>query len=310
MRAVTADAFGPPEVLHLQEVDTPEPGPSQIRIAVEAAAVNQVDIATRAGLLHDAGLHEPPPVRFGWDVCGTVEAVGSNVRRLAVGQRVIGLSDRLSAPTKTHADQVILDEQATAAIPETLHPAVASALPLAGLTAMQALDRLGLSPGQSVLVTGAAGAVGSLVVQLARMSSLRVFGAGRVSDETLIRNLGADYFVEAGPTTAESVRTLSPSGVDGAIDAAGLNNISLDAVRSSGAHMSLSVLARPAPLRSVRSESIAVVADWKQLIVLASLLDSGTIRVEVAEELDLHDVQKAHELVAAGGLRGRIVLRA
>jgi NADPH2:quinone reductase len=309
MRAVVAEAFGPAEVLHLVDVDTPEPESSQVLVVVEATAVNQVDIATRMGLLHDAGLHGSPPVRFGWDVCGRVDAVGTDVRRVRVGQRVIGLSDRLSATSKTHAEAVVLDEDAVSAVPNDLDPDVCATLPLAGLTAMQALDQLNLSPGQSVLVTGAGGAVGSLAVQLACLNGLNVIGSGRASDEDLVRGFGADVFIEAGPGVSDAVREITSSGVDGALDTAGLINLSLDAVRSGGSHVSLAVLDRPAPLRRVRSESIAVAASWKQLTVLASLAHTGNIRVSIAKVLELEDVQKSHELVAAGGLHGRVVLR-
>jgi NADPH:quinone reductase len=309
MREVIAQAFGQPDVLHVVDVNMPEPGSSQVRITVEAAAVNQVDIATRMGLLHDAGLHGDPPVHLGWDVCGLVDAVGSEVHRIRVGQRVIGLSDRLSASSKTHAEAVVLDEDAVAAVPMSLDPVVGACLPLVGLTAFQALNQLDLSFGQSILVTGAGGAVGSLAVQLARMNGLHVIGSGRRNEENLVRDLGAHVFVESGSGTVEAVRGLTRSGVDGAIDAANLFNLSLDAVRSGGAHISLVVLNHPAPLRRVRSESLAVAADWKQLTVLASLADLGAIRVSIKEELELQNVQRAHQLVSAGGLGGRIVLR-
>jgi NADPH:quinone reductase len=309
MRTVIAEAFGSSEVLHLVDVDIPQPGPFQVRIAVEAAAVNQVDIVTRSGLLHDAGLHGDPPVRFGWDVCGRVDAVGTDVHRIGVGQRVIGLSDRLSAPSKTHAEAVVLDESAAAVVPSGLDPVVGASLPLAGLTAMEALDQLDLSSGQSVLITGAGGAVGSLAVQLACMNGLRVIGAGRAADEAQVRGFGADVFLGAGSGTADAVRKVISVGVDGALDAAGLGAISLDAVRSGGAHVSLAVLNRPAPLRHVRSDSIAVAADWRQLAVLASLADTCALRVAIAEELELKYVQRAHDLVAGGGLHGRVVLR-
>ncbi len=308
MRAVVADTFGGPEVLRVAEVDVPEPGPLQVRIAVDAAAVNPVDVVTRAGILNDAGLHEGLPLRFGWDVIGRVDAVGPGVRRLRVGQTVVGLSDRLSAPSKTHADRVVLDESAVAAAPPDLPVPVGAALPLAGLTAVQALDLLDLAAGQSLLVTGAGGAVGSVAMQLARLRGLRVVAAGRSADAAAALALGADAFVDAARDLPEAVRRLVPGGVDGALDAAGLATASLDAVRTGGAHLSLNVLARPAPLRHIRSESLAVAADWEQLTVLAMLAATGVLEVAVVEELGIDDVQKAHELLGAGGVRGRIIL--
>ena len=313
MRAVVAETFGGPEVLQVAELDVPQPAPLQVRIAVDAAAVNPVDVVTRAGILHDAGLHdaglhEGLPLRFGWDVIGRVDAVGAGVRRLRVGQSVIGLSDRLSARSKTHADCVVLDESAVAAAPPDLPVPVGAALPLAGLTAVQVLNMLGLVAGQSLLVTGAAGAVGSLAVQLARLRGLRVVAAGRSADATTALGLGADEFVDAARDMPEAVRRLVPGGVDGALDAAGLATASLDAVRTGGAHLSLNVLTRPAPLRHIRSASLAVAADWEQLTVLAMLAATGVLQVAVVEELGLGDVQKAHEMLGAGGVRGRIIV--
>ncbi len=308
MRAVVADGYGGPEVLRLAEVDVPDPGPAQVRIEVDAAAVNPVDVVTRAGILHRAGLHDGLPLRFGWDVIGRVVAVGADVRRLREGQRVIGLSDRLSASSKTHADLVVLDENAVAAIPADLPTAAGAGLPLAGLTATQALDILDLTAGNSLLVTGAGGAVGSIAVQLARLRGLRVVAVGRPSDESPATARGADVFVESGSHLGDTVRAVVPGGVDGAVDAAGLGIAALDAVRTGGGHVSLNVLVRPAPLRGVRSVSLAVAADWEQLTVLGMLATTGALTVAVAEELALDDVEKAHELLGAGGFRGRVVL--
>ena len=125
----------------------PEPGPGQVRIAVEAAAVNPVDIATRAGILAGAGLMVPGAVTaLGWDVAGTVDAVGPGARSFAAGDRVIGLQDRLTAPGGAQAGYVVLDESAVAPAPRRATPAEASTLPLNGLTASQSLDLLALEP--------------------------------------------------------------------------------------------------------------------------------------------------------------------
>jgi NADPH:quinone reductase-like Zn-dependent oxidoreductase len=309
MRAVLADAFGGPEVLELLDIDVPEPGPGQVRIAVEAAAVNPVDLATRQGLIHESGMLDGPPVRFGWDVAGRVDAMGIGVRRLRIGQPVIGLSDRLAAPGKTHADAVVLEEAAVAAVSGDLESPVAATLPLAGLTALQALDLLDLHPGQSILVTGVGGAVGSLTLQLARLRGLRVIAAGRARDATRASSLGADAFLESSPRLAEAVRGVVGGGVDGAVDSARLNNASLDSVRPRGAHVSLAVLQRPAPLRGIRSVSVAVAANWEQLALLGSLAATGALQVEIAETMGLPEARKAHELLATGGIRGRVVLQ-
>ncbi|TMR27871.1 alcohol dehydrogenase catalytic domain-containing protein, partial [Nonomuraea zeae] len=158
MRAVVIRSFGGPEVLEVTEVPVPVPGPGQVLIRVEAATVNPVDVATRSGALAEAGLLPPRDViGLGWDVAGVVEATGPGVAGLASGDRVIGLSDRLDVPLGAQAEYVVLDADAVTRAPAGVTPAEAATLPLNGLTAVQALDRLDLARGGTLLVTGAAG---------------------------------------------------------------------------------------------------------------------------------------------------------
>lgn len=309
MRSVRVTSFGGTDSLRIVERPVPEPGVGQVRVRVRSAAVNPVDLVTRAGVLRQAGLHGPAPVGLGWDVCGTVDAVGAGTRRIRVGQPVIGLSDRLQCQHKTHADAVILAESAVAAIPHDLDPDVAAALPLAGSTALQALEALNLPAGATVLVTGAAGAVGSLTVQLAKLHGLRVLASARARHENRLRGLGCDIFVPTADRLADDVRRQVPGGVDGAVDAAQLGIRSLDAVRNQGAHVSLNVT-QPAPaLRGIRSVSVAVHANWQHLTLLATLAATQSLQVSIAEIIPLHEVARAHERLAAGGLTGRIILR-
>jgi NADPH:quinone reductase-like Zn-dependent oxidoreductase len=285
----------------------PEPDAGQVRIAVERVAVNPVDLVTRAGILSAAGLHGEPPVRLGWDVAGVVEAVGANVRRLRVGDRVVGLSDRITAASKTYADAVVLDEQNVSSIPSELGFDRAAAVPLAGLTAMQALSRADLAAGQSLLITGVGGAVGGLAAQLALFDGVRVVAAGRPRDEAVAKSLGVEEFVVADDDLAEAVRRVVPGGVDAALDAATIHGPVLDAVRNGGIHISLVVLERPAPLRAVTTASIAVRADWQQLSVLASLAASGALQISIVEQFDLDRVRDAHA-AAEQVTGGRVLL--
>ena len=196
MRAVRARGFGGVEVLEVAEVAVPAAGPGQVRIRVEAATVNPVDLATRSGALTEAGLlPERDLVGLGWDVAGVIAEVGAGVSGFAMGDRVVGLSDRLDVTLGTQADQVVLDATAVARAPAGVPAVAAATLPLNGLTAVQALDRLGLGEGQSLLVTGAAGAVGGFAVQLAAGRGLRVAAVAGEDDEELVRAMGAEWFV-------------------------------------------------------------------------------------------------------------------
>ena len=174
MKAVVIRRFGGPEVLEVAELDAPEPMAGQVRIHVQAAAVNPVDIATRAGRLTDAGLAPAAgQIGIGWDLAGVIDALGPGVDRFRDGDPVIAMRDLLSAPVGAQAEYVVLDADAVAAAPRSVSPLEAATVPLNGLTAAQALDLLALDAGQWLLVTGAAGAVGGFALELASLRGLR-----------------------------------------------------------------------------------------------------------------------------------------
>ncbi|MEO3784035.1 NADP-dependent oxidoreductase [Actinocorallia sp. B10E7] len=310
MRAVVIRSFGGPEVIEIADVATPEPGPGQVRIRMEAAAVNPVDLVTRGGLLAEAGLMEARDViGLGWDVAGVIDAVGPGTAGYRPGDRVIGLSDRLDVPLGTHADQVVLDAAAVAPAPAGVTAARAATLPLNGLTALQALDFLGLPPGGTLLVTGAAGGVGGFAAELAARRSLRVVALAGPADEGLVRGLGATWFVpRTTPDLAAAVRALVPGGVDGALDAAGLGVRALPAVRNRGAFASVVGGTAPVPLRATRVAGIWINADARGLAELSALAAAGDLTLRVAETLPLDKAAHAHARLAEGGLRGRLVL--
>ncbi|MEV5329593.1 NADP-dependent oxidoreductase [Nonomuraea sp. NPDC052634] len=309
MRAVVVRSFGGPEVLEVAEVPVPVAGEGQVRIRVEAATVNPVDLATRSGALAEAGLMSARDVvGLGWDVAGTVEEVGPGVTGIEPGDRVIGLSDRLDVPLGAQADQVVLDADAVTATPAGVSPVQAATLPLNGLTAAQALDGLGLSPGQTLLVTGAAGAVGGFATQLAAARGIRVIAVAGAGDEPLVRELGADLFVPRTARLGEAVRALVPGGVHAALDAALTGAAALDAVRSHGAFAALVAGAAPPPLRGVRVFTHWIYADGARLAELAALVEAGSLTLRVAGTLPLEQVAAAHKRLAEGGLRGRLVL--
>ncbi|MBD0672953.1 NADP-dependent oxidoreductase [Streptomyces sp. CBMA156] len=310
MRAVVVREFGGPEVMELVEVPLPQPGRGQVRVRVAAAAVNPVDAVTRSGLLAGAGLMAPRAVTgLGWDVAGTVEAVGPGVTELAPGQRVVGLHDRLDTDLGTYAEHVVLDAGTLAPAPAGAGFAQAATLPLNGLTADQALDLLGLPAGSTVLVTGAAGAVGGFVVELAALRGLRVVALAGPDDEQLVRGLGAEWFVpRTAPDLAAAVRELVPGGVDGAVDAALLGVRALGAVRGRGAFVAVAAGSAPPALRGIRVTNVWITADGPALTRLSALAADGRLTLRVADTLPLEQAADAHRRQEAGGLRGRLVL--
>lgn len=309
MRAVVVRAVGGPEALEVVDVPEPVPGIGQVRVRVEAAAVNPVDAATRSGDLIAAGLMSPrDAIGIGWDVAGRIDEVGAGVSAFAPGHRVIGVRDRLDLSLGTYAEHVVLDTGAVTAAPSGLSPVEAATVPLNGLTALQALDLLDPDPGTTLLVTGAAGAVGGFAVELATLRGLRVVASAAAEDEAFVRSAGARWFVPRSSDLAEAVRDLVPGGVDAALDAAVVGLPALGAVRNRGAFVSVVGGAAPTPLRGITVHELWVAADPAALAELSSLAGTGRLTLRVAGTMPLHEAVRAHRRMAEGGLRGRLVL--
>ena len=309
MRIVITTQYGGPEVLEVVDVDTPDPEAGEVRIAVTAAGVNPIDLATRAGALRPI-IGEPFPLGFGWDVSGTVDAVGADVDHLSVGDAVVGLRDVFAGPTGTYASHVVLPATAVAPAPSGVDPVLAASFPLNTLTADQALDLLDLDRGSSVVVTGAAGGLGDYLVSLAARRGLRVIAVARAEDEADVRAAGASDFITRGVDLAGAVRSLIPEGADGLVDAAEISAPALGAVRDGGVFVSVTGPSTPEPTRGIRISTVHVQHDGTRLGELARGVQDGWLRLRVAETFPLEDVAKAHELAATPGLRGRVVLTA
>ncbi|MGV4988190.1 NADP-dependent oxidoreductase [Streptomyces sp. NRAIS4] len=294
MRAAVVRTFGGPESVEIAEVPVPEPGTRQVRIKVAAGALNPVDAAVRAGVFGGAG----KTLGLGWDVTGTVDAVGAPAA-WRVGDPVVALVPGVADPLGAHAEYVVVDADTVAGAPASVDAVHAGTLPLNGLTAVQALDLLDLAPGGRLLVTGAAGAVGGFAVQLAAHRGIEVTGHAREGDEELVRSLGAAHF------TADGVE---PGSVDAVLDAAVLGAPALAWVRDGGAFVAVRDGVLPEAERGVRLENVWVRADGAQLAGLARLVDEGVLTLRVAETYPLEEAAKAHARLAEGGVRGRVVL--
>ncbi|WP_229869625.1 NADP-dependent oxidoreductase [Streptomyces flaveolus] len=306
MRAVVARGYGGPQVLETVRVPLPEPGPGQVRIRVEAATVNPVDLVTRSGALVEAGLMAARErTGIGWDVAGVVDRLGAGVAALVPGQRVIGLRDLLDVSLGAYAEYLVLDATAVAPAPRDASATAAATLPLNGLTALQALDLLGLDAGDTVLVTGATGAVGGFAVELAVRRGLRVVAQAGSADEEFVRGLGAEWVVGRDASDlASDVRRLVPGGTDGALDTAGQGVRALAAVRTRGAFATVVGGSVPPPLRGIRVHQQWISADGAALAELAVM----GLTLRVAQILPLERAAEAHDRLAAGGVRGRLVL--
>ncbi|AWT44755.1 MULTISPECIES: NADP-dependent oxidoreductase [Streptomyces] len=292
MRAAVVRAFGGPEVVEVVEAELPEPAARQVRIKVAAAALNPVDAGVRSGVFGGAGKQ----IGLGWDVAGTVDATGV-ATAWNVGDEVVALDYGMVKPLGTHAEYVVVDTDAVAKAPASVDAVAAATLPLNALTAVQALDLLELTPGQTLLVTGAAGAVGGFAVQLAAHRGIAVTGLARETDEQLVRSLGAAGFTATGEGSYDAV-----------LDAAVLGEAALARVRDGGGYAGVIPQAQPASVRGVRTTAVEVSADGARLAELVRLVDEGVLTLRVAETFALDDAAKAHARLTEGGVRGRLVL--
>ncbi|MCD7444499.1 NADP-dependent oxidoreductase [Streptomyces lincolnensis] len=297
MRAVVVTAFGGPEVVEVVETAVPEPGAGQVRIKVAASALNPVDAGVRQGVFGGAGER----LGLGWDIAGTVDAVGDEVEGpWGAGDAVVALAVGPVKALGAHAEYVVVDSGAVAAAPRTVDMVHAATLPLNALAAEQALELLELAPGQSLLVTGASGAVGGFAIQLAARRGVSVTGLARAWDEEFVRSLGAADFMSGG--LGEGRR------FDAVLDAAVLGEAALEGVRDGGVYVGAIPGAYPASVRGVRTTAIGVIADGERLAELVRLVDEGVLTLRVAETYALDEASKAHARLAEGGVRGRLVL--
>jgi NADPH:quinone reductase-like Zn-dependent oxidoreductase len=308
MRAIRQETLGGPEVLELVEVPRPSPIPTEVLVRTVAAGVNPVDWKSRA---HGGFLGEPP-FTVGWDVAGVVEEVGYGVTRFTVGDRVFGMP-RFPREAAAYAEYVTSPSRQLARIPDDLGDVDAGALPLAGLTAWQALvETADVRPGQRVLVLAAAGGVGHLAVQIAKARGAYVLGTARAEKHPFLTDLGVD---EAIDYTSENVAERARD-VDVVLDAVGGDAASgaLRSVRDGGVVVTLSGTS-VGPLRElagdrVRVDGILVEPDRAGLEAIAELAAAGALRPHVSHTFPLADAARAHELGETGHTQGKLVLTA
>ena len=309
MRAISQDTLGGPEVLREVELDRPEAAMNQILVRVHAAGVNPSDWKhRRTGLF----LGEPPFV-LGWDASGVVEGVGAGVTLFKPGDEVFGMVP-YPYGAGTHAEYVVGPARAFTRKPEGIDHVQAGALPLAGLTAWQALvDTAGVSEGQRVLVHAAAGGVGHLAVQIAKARGAHVIGTASGHKHEFLHSLGADEAIDHWTTDlADSVRD-----VDVVLDAIGSDEQvtrSVPTLRSGGVLVTLWPVfnapdaRREAAARGIRLEGIGVEADHQGMREIAALAAEGKLRAAIAGVFPLEEAARAHEVGESGRATGKLVL--
>ncbi|MGN6243551.1 MAG: NADP-dependent oxidoreductase [Motilibacteraceae bacterium] len=305
MQAIAIDEYGSPDVMRPRELPDPKLGPDAVLVRVRAAGVNPVDAYIRAGYL-DGAFPTHFPLIPGWDVAGVVEQVGPSVTELSVGDEVFGYVRKDHVQNGTYAELVAAPIRTVARKPASLSMPEAAGVPLAGLTALQALRRVGVGSGDTVLVHAASGGVGSFAVQIAVAMGARAIGTASEGNHDYLRELGAEP-VAYGDGLVERVREIAGGTVDAAVDFAGADAIAA----------SVELVADPARIASVVDAQSVLAAgggyvfvrpDRDDLAELARLADDGKLSVHLSTTLPLAQAPEAHRLIESKHSRGKIVL--
>jgi len=309
MRAAGVTEFGGPEALHIVDVPEEHAGPGQVRLRVTAAAVNPTDTYMVLGSYAERDPVKTPPWVPGMDVAGIVDEVGEGVEHVAVGEAAMGVV----VPTGAHGgyrESLVLPADSVVRSPKSATDVEAATLPMNGLTARFSLDLMGLQPGQVLAVTGAAGAYGGYVVQLAKADGLTVVADASEADEQLVRDLGADVVVRRGDDVAARIREQFPDGVDGLADGSVQDALVLPAVRDGGAVATVRGYRGDGQrgLRMFPTLVRKVAQDRAALDRLRQQAEDGVLTLRVNRPLPAEEAAEAHRLLARGGVRGRLVL--
>ncbi|WP_230465431.1 NADP-dependent oxidoreductase [[Actinomadura] parvosata] len=308
MRAIVYRSFGEPEVLELADIPRPAPAPHEVLVRVKAAGVNPPDWKLRR-TPYPPDYAEPPLVP-GWDVSGVVEEVGAYVGRFKPGDEVFGMVN-FPLYGGAYAEYVVARPRQFASKPAGISHAQAAALPMAGLTVWQAFDDIAdVSPGQRVLVHAAAGGVGHLAVQVAKLRGAYVIGTARAAKHEFVLGLGADEMIDyTGTDFASAV-----SGVDLVVDIVGKDYParSLPLIRPGGALIAVAGVT-PEDVEAYAKAGVPqglliVEPDHAALASLAALVADGSLTVHVDRVFPLAEAAKAHALMESGDFVGKLVL--
>ncbi|KQR34233.1 NADP-dependent oxidoreductase [Curtobacterium sp. Leaf154] len=308
MQVVGVEQFGGPEALAVHEVPEPHAGAGSVRIQVQAFAVNPTDTGVRAGQ-RDSSQASPPYVP-GMDTAGVIDEVGPDVTGWEVGDEVMAIALPLSTHGGAYVQELVAPVGSFTRIPRGTSIEAASTVPMNGLTALQILSLAGLSRGDTLAVTGAAGLLGNYMVQLAVAAGLTVIADAAPADEALVRSLGPAHIVPRGDGFAAAVRALVPDGVDALADAAVQRGVVVDAVRDGGVFLDVRGWSGDGS-RGIRFEQVAVFSEYRSFDKLEQLrhaVEGGTVVPRVAEVLPASRAGEAHERLEGGGTRGRFVL--
>lgn len=313
MKAMAFKNFSPTPIEEM-EFPVPQPKPQEVQIKVAYAGVNPVDWKIWEGLLKDR-LPFSLPIIPGWDVSGTVSAVGSEVKHLKVGDVVMAYCRKPTIQWGTYAEYVTFIGNHVVKKPEKVAVSQAAAIPLASLTAWQAIvDAAHLKKGQKILIQAGAGGVGSYAIQIAKSLGAEVITTAREENHPYLKKLGADAVIDyTKENVVKKVKEWAPQGVDAVLESLGGKAIeeSLQVLKPGG--FLATILQQVDPKAAAQAEIyygyIFVRPDGGQLENIAKLIDTGKIQVPEIQEFNWRDVKKAHQESMSGHVKGKIVLK-
>ncbi|MEV0985947.1 NADP-dependent oxidoreductase [Streptomyces sp. NPDC049949] len=314
MYAFAIDGFD--DTPALRDLPTPLPGPGEIQIKVRAAGINPLDWKIAAGQLAGSGAPHAFPLTLGIDVAGQVTAVGEGVDAFTHGEEIFGMAWPHTFRHGSFAQYMTAPQDAAlAARPSGLDPVSAAALPMTGGTALATLDWLDLKAGETLLVIGATGGVGSYAIQLAAAAGVRVIATAAAEDHSYARGLGAAETIDYRTTgTADAVAAAHPDGIDAILDLAGTAealNVRLAPLLRPGARVVSTVFsADPDALaaRDVKAVNFFYRAEPADMARLAELVTTGRLRVADTTSYPLSHIADAHAASTTGHVRGKLVV--
>lgn len=306
MKAVRIHGYGGPEVIRYEDAPRPTIEASEVLVAVHATSINPVDLATRSGHFQNK-IPATFPWTLGLDLSGVIAEVGPNVTGFAIGDAVFGYSNMMRQGAD--AEYAVISASEIAHKPQSLDFVVAAAIPVTGLTAWQALAIGSLQAGQTVLIHGAGGGVGSLAVQFAKAQGARVIATAAGDKLELVRSLGAESVIDYTATRFEEV----VHNVDVVLALVGGEVIerSWGVLKPGGILVTTAAEIDPEAVaaRGVRGTGMLTQPNGAQLAEIAAFFDTGAVKPVVSTILPLAEAAQAHTLAGSGHVRGKIVMQ-
>ena len=307
MKAIVIHQYGGPQVLKYEDLPRPQPKDDQLLIRVIAAGVNPVDGMIRSGMFDKEG-NRAFPIILGGDIAGVVEKIGSKIAKFKAGDPVFAYVSLDN--NGGYAQYALTTERETAPKPKSITYVQAAAVPIVALTAWQALmDSAQLSPGQTVLIHGGSGGVGSFAIQIAKARGAKVIATASTANQDLLKELGADVAIDYTKQKFEDVA----KDVDVVLDSVGKDTLarSYGVLRKGGFIVSIVARLDQTELdkHGIHGATLSVDPNSDELAEIGKLIDQGKIKVVVSQTFPLSEAKKAQEQVATGHTRGKIVLK-